>query len=315
MRRTSTGPRTTTARSRMKPSASRGRASSKDKVQFWLTNQNKYRPIYGVNASITPDAAGSQRTKYAMPMTLKWTRAQTNKLLFEGGAALSKGRFDNGYQSSVTTSYDRETIQNTKIYAITDQANSKSFGASTGGYSAVIWDQRVGRFATHLRHRLACVEGRHRSRQRRNAATELVHRRPDDDVQCRRAAVGHAAHSPRVHRRVLSGARALRAGPLDVQARHGHRRTALRLLPRHRRRRHAAVEPLEPGAVLPGIRAAALEGPVASGRHRLRRLRQRPDRDQGERRPLRRAARHRDAARQQSADDDRRAPTRAPGET
>ena len=123
-------------------------ASSKDKVQFWLTNQNKYRPIYGVNASITPDAAGSQRTKYAMPTTLKWSRPQTNKLLLEGGLAVAKGRFDNGYQSSVTTSYDRQTIQNTPIYAITDQANNKSFGASTGGYSAVIWDQRVGRFAT-----------------------------------------------------------------------------------------------------------------------------------------------------------------------
>ena len=48
----------------------------------------------------------------------------------------------------MTTSYDRKTIQNTAIYAITDQANGKSFGASTGGYSAVIWDQRVGRFST-----------------------------------------------------------------------------------------------------------------------------------------------------------------------
>lgn len=123
-------------------------AGVKDKLQFWFTNQNKYRPIYGVNANTTPDAAGSQRTKYAMPMTLRWTRTQTNKLLFEGGVALSKGRFDNGYQSGVTTSYDRETIQNTRIYAITDQANGKSFGASTAGYSAIIWDQRVGRFAS-----------------------------------------------------------------------------------------------------------------------------------------------------------------------
>jgi len=122
-------------------------ASSKDKVQFWFTNQNKYRPIYGVNASITPDAAGSQRTKYAMPITTKWSRAQSNRLLLDGGFAIAKGHFDNGYQSSVTTSYDRVTIQNTPIYAITDSANGKSFGASVAGYSAVIWDQRVGRFA------------------------------------------------------------------------------------------------------------------------------------------------------------------------
>ena len=123
-------------------------ASRNDKLQFWFTNQNKYRPVYGVNATTTPDAAGSQRTRYAQPMTLKWTRTQTSKLLFEGGFARARVHFDNGYQSTVTTSYDRAIIEATPIYAITDQANSKSFGASIAGYSAVIADQRVGRFAT-----------------------------------------------------------------------------------------------------------------------------------------------------------------------
>jgi len=123
-------------------------ASQNDKIQFWFTNQNKYRPVYGVNATTTPDAAGSQRTRYAQPMTLKWTRTQTSKLLFEGGFARARVYFDNGYQSTVTTSYDRAVIEATPIYAITDQANGKSFGASIAGYSAVIADQRVGRFAT-----------------------------------------------------------------------------------------------------------------------------------------------------------------------
>ena len=44
-------------------------------------------------------------------------RAQS-RLLLDGGFAIAKGHFDNGYQSSVTTSYDRVTIQNTPIYAI-----------------------------------------------------------------------------------------------------------------------------------------------------------------------------------------------------
>ncbi len=52
--------------------------AAKDKIQAWFTNQNKYRPVYGVTASVTPDAAGSQRTRYAQPMTFKWTRTQTN---------------------------------------------------------------------------------------------------------------------------------------------------------------------------------------------------------------------------------------------
>jgi hypothetical protein len=119
-------------------------ATPKDKAQFWVTNQNKSRELYGVNANITPDAAGLQRTRYATPATLRWTRTQTNRLLLEGGFAVSAGYFDNGYQASVTTSYDRETIQNTPIYRITDQANNKSFGAAAG-YSAVIWNQKVGR--------------------------------------------------------------------------------------------------------------------------------------------------------------------------
>jgi hypothetical protein len=124
-------------------------ATTKDKVQGWFTNQNKYRPVYGVTASVTPDAAGSQKTRYGQPWTLKWTRAQTNRLLLEGGFAQARVYFDNGYQSTVTTSYDREVIQSTPIYAITDQANGKSFGASIAGYSAVISDQRVGRMAAN----------------------------------------------------------------------------------------------------------------------------------------------------------------------
>lgn len=120
--------------------------TQKDKIQGWFTNQNKYRPIYGVNASITPDAAGSQRTRYGQPMTLRWTRTQTNKLLIEGGAAMARVWFDNGYQSVVTTSYDREVIQAVKIYRITDQATGKSFGAS-GGYGGVISNMKVGRLA------------------------------------------------------------------------------------------------------------------------------------------------------------------------
>ena len=48
----------------------------------------------------------------------------------------------------MTPSFDRETIQNTPIYAITDQANGKSFGASIVGYMAFGGDMKVGRVAT-----------------------------------------------------------------------------------------------------------------------------------------------------------------------
>jgi hypothetical protein len=123
-------------------------ASSKDKVQFWFTNQNKRRQFYNISATVTPDGAGRQSTRYAQPITLKWTRTQTNKLLIDGGFAVGRTYFDNGYRETVTPSFDRETIQNTPIYAMTDQANNKSFGASAVGYMAFGGVMKVGRIAT-----------------------------------------------------------------------------------------------------------------------------------------------------------------------
>ena len=120
--------------------------TGKDKVQFWFTNQNKAREFYGISSSVTPDGAGRQSTRYAQPITLKWSRTHTNKLLLEGGVAMGRTYFDNGYRESVTPSFDRATIQNTPIYAITDQANGKSFGASIAGYQAFGGTMEVGRF-------------------------------------------------------------------------------------------------------------------------------------------------------------------------
>ncbi len=122
-------------------------ATKKDKAQFWFTNQNKARKFYNISSNVTPDGAGSQHTRYAQPITLKWTRPQTNKLLFEGGVAAGRTYFDNGYQSSVTDSFDRATIQAIPIYSITDQASGKTFGASISGYQAFGGNMYVGRFA------------------------------------------------------------------------------------------------------------------------------------------------------------------------
>ena len=43
--------------------------SSKDKLQGWFTNQNKYRSHYNITASRTPDATSLQNTPYAQAMT------------------------------------------------------------------------------------------------------------------------------------------------------------------------------------------------------------------------------------------------------
>ena len=122
--------------------------TSKDKVQFWFTNQNKAREFYNISATVTPDGAGRQVTRYAQPITLKWTRTQTSRLLLEGGMAVGRTLFHNGYRETVTPAFDIETIQNTPIYAITDISNNRSFGASIVGYMAFGGTMKVGRFAT-----------------------------------------------------------------------------------------------------------------------------------------------------------------------
>ena len=67
---------------------SRGRRRRKDKVQFWFTNQNKYRPSlrhHREHHARRAPAASAPGTR--QPMTLKWTRTQTNRLLLRGRAA------------------------------------------------------------------------------------------------------------------------------------------------------------------------------------------------------------------------------------
>jgi hypothetical protein len=112
---------------------------SKDKIQGWFTNQNKYRSHYNITASRTPDATSLQNTPYAQAMTVKWTRTQTSRLLLEGGAARGRTLYQELYQPNVigdpSQSTNKEFVQALKIYSITDLANGKVFGAYENGYS------------------------------------------------------------------------------------------------------------------------------------------------------------------------------------
>ena len=131
-------------------------ASGKDKVQGWFTNQNKYRSHYNISASRTPDATSLQNTPYAQAMTLKWTRTQTSRLLFEGGVARGRTLYQELYQPNVigdpSKSTDKEYVQQEiKVYSITDQANGKVFGAYDNGYSGHGGNMENGRLqATYV---------------------------------------------------------------------------------------------------------------------------------------------------------------------
>ena len=112
-------------------------ASGKDKVQYWVTDQHKERLHYMISASRTPDAASHQNTPHANAMTLKWTRTQTNKLLFEGGVAVARviPRQRLSAECDDVLRQDRALIQSCTVYSITDAANGKSFGSNDTGYS------------------------------------------------------------------------------------------------------------------------------------------------------------------------------------
>src|SRR4029450_12157452 len=124
--------------------------SSKDKVQGWFTNQNKYRSHYNISASRTPDATSLQNTPYAQAMTLKWTRTQTSRLLLEGGVARGRTLYQELYQPNVigdpSKSTGKEYVQQQlKIYSITDLANGKVFSAYENGYGGHGGDMGAGR--------------------------------------------------------------------------------------------------------------------------------------------------------------------------
>jgi len=128
-------------------------ASEKDKLQFWFTNQNKYRSHYNITASRTPDATSLQNTPHAQATTIKWSRTQTTRLLLEGGAAMGRTLYQELYQPSVigdpSKSTDKVYVQTQiPIYSITDQANGKVFSAYENGYSGHGGDMQNARFQT-----------------------------------------------------------------------------------------------------------------------------------------------------------------------
>jgi Carboxypeptidase regulatory-like domain len=124
-------------------------ASDKDKLQGWFTNQNKYRSHYNISASRTPSATSLQNTPYAQATTVKWTRTQSNRLLFEGGFARGRTLYQELYQPSVSPSSDQATVESVKIYSITDIANGKVFKAYDNGYSGHGGDMQNGRLGVN----------------------------------------------------------------------------------------------------------------------------------------------------------------------
>ena len=134
------------------------------------------------------------------------------------------------------------------------------------------------------------------------ASHPAVHqRRPAGDLQRGRPGLGDVAHSDRSQERDQGRSGYLRAGQVDDQPRHHQRGRALRLLRRRDSARDAAGRHVQSVRHVCGLsrrrqqpqpglyrHGAEMEGHQPAPRHRVRRVRQRQDRGEGERRPLRR---------------------------
>jgi len=134
--------------------------SSKDKIQFWFTSQNKEKSHYGITASRTPDATAVQTTPYAQATVVKWSRTQTTRLLFEAGYASGRTLYQENYQPNVSPSSDRATVQAQSVFSITDSATAKVFAAHPDGYTGHGgWMQGVRLASTYVTGSHAFLSG------------------------------------------------------------------------------------------------------------------------------------------------------------
>ena len=107
--------------------------SNKDKISYYHDYQNKYRNHWGISALVSPEAAGVQVTPTSFVSVGKWTRTQSNKLLFDVGFAMYDQEYTELYQPSVTglndKIWDPASIAASKVYSLTEQTNGKIFNA------------------------------------------------------------------------------------------------------------------------------------------------------------------------------------------
>jgi hypothetical protein len=75
--------------------------SQKDKVSFYIDDQNKVRNHWGISALVPPEASAIQATPTSFVTVAKWTRTQTNRLLFDAGFGVYDQEYQENYQPSV----------------------------------------------------------------------------------------------------------------------------------------------------------------------------------------------------------------------
>jgi hypothetical protein len=92
--------------------------TSKDKISYYHDEQDKVRGHWGIASNVPPEAAAIQATPTSFVSVTKWTRTQTNKLLFDAGFAVYDQEYQENYQPDVLAA-------NPQLVTISDNATGK----------------------------------------------------------------------------------------------------------------------------------------------------------------------------------------------
>jgi len=76
-------------------------ASERNKVTYYHDEQDKVRKHWGIASTIPPEASAIQAVPTSFVSVSKWTRTQTNKLLFEVGLGVYDQEYQENYQPDV----------------------------------------------------------------------------------------------------------------------------------------------------------------------------------------------------------------------
>ena len=96
--------------------------TSKDKISYYHDDQDKVRGHWGIASNVPPEASAIQATPTSFVSVTKWTRTQSNKLLFDGGFSLYDQEYQENYQPAVFASA-------VPLVTLFDNATSKFAGA------------------------------------------------------------------------------------------------------------------------------------------------------------------------------------------
>ena len=108
-------------------------ATGKDKIATYHDEQGKFRNHWGIASNVPPDASAIQVEPIDFVHVTKWTRTQSNRLLFDFGISVFDVEYTELYQPEVTGSTDRvfdlDAIRKSTVYNILDQSTNQNASA------------------------------------------------------------------------------------------------------------------------------------------------------------------------------------------